>query len=147
MNCLKSGTNFLKEKKIDTVELKFVEHEDKTKRFMADNSSIELSDSENQTENIRSLKSSYEADDKKLLFDFSEKDNSESVLYLEFKIKHEERSINSEISGMPVDSTKNYGLYDFLCTLEQSVLADNITVFFTRLEKRRKIYQTKKMSC
>lgn len=135
---LKKWNDLFQREKIDTAELKFIEHEDKTKRFTADNFSIELSDSEKQSDNIRFLKLSYEADDKKLLFHFSEKDNSESVLYLEFKIEHEERSINSEISGMPVDPTQSYGLYDFLCALEQSDLADNMTVFFNRLEKAEK---------
>ena len=119
---------------IDVFEIKFVEHKGKIKRFVADNFSFELTESENKMDSIRFLKLSYESDDKKLFFDFSEKNYAESVLYLEFKIGHEEYSINSEISGMPVEFTQGYGLYDFLCALEQPELAENMAVFFNRLE-------------
>ena len=118
---------------IDVVELQFVEYEGKTKRYVADNFSFELTGRENKLDNIRFLKLSYESEDKKLLFDFSAKDNAESVLYLEFKTEHEDRSISSEISGMPVDFTQGYGLCDFLCALEQPELAEKMTVFFNRL--------------
>ena len=131
---LKKWNKLFERETIDVDVIKFVEYEGKIKRFVADNFSFELTENESKLDSIRFLKLSYESDDKRLLFYFSEKDNAESVLYLEFRIGHEERSITSEIFGKPVKFTQDFGLYDFLCALEQSELAENMAVFFNRLE-------------
>lgn len=127
-------------------KLKSIEYKDRTKKFVADDFSIDLtcSDDESQKYNLRTLKLSYETQGKKLVFNFlagthsenllcSVRGDLESVLYLEFKTEQKDRSIRTKISGKYTGNDTDYGLYDFLYVLDHSELADNMNIFLDRL--------------
>ena len=113
----------------------------KIKKFIADNFVIELNCDGTKLDDINSLELFYESQNKKLLFVFSEKDSSECRLYLEFK--SDENIIKSEISGKCIK--QNHSLYDFLCDLKHSDLAEDMNIFLSKLSEAEKKLLNKKI--
>ena len=122
-------------------KLKLFEKLGKIKKFIADNFVIELNCDGTKLDDINSLELFYESQNKKLLFVFSEKDSSECRLYLEFK--SDENIIKSEISGKCIK--QNHSLYDFLCDLKHSDLAEDMNIFLSKLSEAEKKLLNKKI--
>ena len=122
-------------------KLKLFEKLGKIKKFIADNFVIELNCEGTKLDDINSLELFYESQNKKLLFVFSEKDSSECRLYLEFK--SDENIIKSEISGKCIK--QNHSLYDFLCALKHSDLAEDMNIFLSKLSEAEKKLLNKKI--
>ena len=122
-------------------KLKLFEKLGKIKKIIADNFVIELNCDGTKLDDINSLELFYESQNKKLLFVFSEKDSSECRLYLEFK--SDENIIKSEISGKCIK--QNHSLYDFLCDLKHSDLAEDMNIFLSKLSEAEKKLLNKKI--
>lgn len=114
--------------------------------FKAESFSIELSSDSWKVEEITFLELSYESQEKKLFLKFSKMENSDSesrrinsdpkfVLLLEYKTDQESNNIKTEITGKTIDLSKSNGLYGFLCSFDHSDIADDMRVFFAKLEE------------
>ena len=139
---------FQKQNIID--ELRLFENSEEKKRFIAESFSIEFTSKDteiwiplashsdiNCLEQVYDLELVYESQGKQLFFKFSKEDNSDSEFVLSFEYKPDQGSdtIKAVIVGTADNPIKKSTLYNFLCSLDCSEIADHMGVFFAKLNE------------